>query len=86
MAINRGGVVTILLVTGLLGGMVALAFQASKNRPRRPHNHAHATTDRGLGGHNHVVSLGNDEYHVEVVLATDSDGASRVLFQSSLEV
>jgi YHS domain-containing protein len=72
MTIDRGGAATALLILSLLGVMGGLAYQAQKVRPpRRPHNHAHATTDRGLGGHNHVVSLGNDEYHVEVVLATD---------------
>jgi hypothetical protein len=72
MAMDRGGVVTVIGVLALLGVVGGLAFQAQKGRPpRRPHNHAHATTDRGLGGHNHVVSLGNDEYHVEVVLTAD---------------
>lgn len=72
MAIDRSAAMTVIGVLGLLGLMGGLAFHAQKNRPaRRPHNHAHATTDRGLGGHNHVVSLGNDEYHVEVVLTAD---------------
>lgn len=72
MTVDRGAVATLVLVASLLGAMGALALHAQKNRPvRRPHNHPHATTDRGLGGHNHVVSLGDDEYHAEVVLASD---------------
>ena len=72
MAVDRGGVITAVGVLALLSAVGGLAFQASKNRPpRRPHDHAHAGTDRGLGGHNHVVPLGDDEYHVEVVLASD---------------
>lgn len=89
MAIDRGGVVTGFAALALLGVLGGLAYQAQKGRPsRRPHNHAHATTDRGLGGHNHVVSLGDDEYHVEVVLATDSKlylfvlGADETLVQT----
>lgn len=73
MAIDRSGVITVVGVLALVSVVGGLAYQASKSRsPRRPHNHAHATTDRGLGGHNHLVSLGDDEYHVEVVLATDN--------------
>jgi len=72
MNIDRSGVATILGVLALMGTVGGLAYQAQQGRSaRRPHNHAHGTTDRGLGGHNHVVSLGNDEYHVEVVLAAD---------------
>lgn len=72
MISDRGGVFTALGVLALFGVIGGLAYQAQKGRPRaRAHNHAHATTDRGLGGHNHVVSLGRDEYHVEVVLAAD---------------
>jgi len=72
MNIDRGSVVTVFVLLGVFGVMGGLVHQAQKNRPpRRPHNHTHATTDRGLGGHNHVVSLGNDEYHVELVLAAD---------------
>lgn len=72
MTVDRGGAATLALVLALVGVMGGLALYAQKNRPvRRPHNHAHATTDRGLGGHNHVVTLGDDEFHAEVVLATD---------------
>jgi YHS domain-containing protein len=72
MTVDRGGAATVLLVLILFGAVGGLAYLAQKSRPpRRPHNHTHATTDRGLGGHNHVVSLGDDEFHVEVVLAAD---------------
>lgn len=72
MAVDRGAAGTVLLVLLLFGAVGGLAYQAQKGRPpRRPHAHAHATTERGLGGHGHVVSLGDDEFHVEVVLADE---------------
>ncbi|MBM3980691.1 MAG: hypothetical protein FJ304_10475 [Planctomycetes bacterium] len=72
MKADRGTVGTVLLVVLLLGAMGVLAYQAQKGRPhRRAQHHAHAPTDRGLGGHSHVVSLGDDEFHADVVLATD---------------
>jgi hypothetical protein len=72
MTVDRGAMGTVLLVLLLFGVVGGLAYQAQKGRPpRRAHNHTHATTDRGLGGHNHVVSLGDDEFHAEVVLAAD---------------
>lgn len=59
MALDRGAAITVVGVLALMGVVGGLAYQAQKGRtPRRAHNHAHATTDQGLGGHNHVVSLG----------------------------
>lgn len=72
MKVDRGWVFTvggILALFGVVGGLAYLAQQGQP--PRRPHGHTHAATDRGLGGHSHVVSLGNDEYHAEVVLTAD---------------
>ncbi|QEL15105.1 hypothetical protein [Limnoglobus roseus] len=72
MAVDRGGVVTAVGVLTIVGAVGVLAYQAQKGRPvPRPHNHAHAAADRGPSVHSRIVSLGNDEYHAEVVLATD---------------